>query len=119
MNPNATCLYKPSMVAVCAVIIDSHGLSFGAVDRRAQGFVLIASSMPKKARKQELRGPELIAATAEKVFGWKNVHKHDGEFVGKKQDKLGRWRTARYVDRLSETPVEFYQPRLDSTTAHR
>jgi hypothetical protein len=33
--------------------------------------------------------------TAEKVFGWKNVHKHSGELIGKKQDKAGRWRTAK------------------------
>jgi len=37
-------------------------------------------------------GPELDALTAEKVFGWKNVYKHDGELIGKKQDKAGRWR---------------------------
>jgi hypothetical protein len=30
---------------------------------------------------------------AEKVFGWKNVHQHDGEIIGKKQDKAGRWRS--------------------------
>ena len=41
-------------------------------------------------------GSELDALTAQKVFGWKNVHKHDGVLVGKKQDKAGRWRTARY-----------------------
>jgi len=23
------------------------------------------------------------------VFGWKNVHKHEGALVGKKQDKAG------------------------------
>jgi len=40
-------------------------------------------------------GPELDALTAEKVFGWKNVHKHDGELIGKKQDKAGRWRSAK------------------------
>jgi hypothetical protein len=94
------------MVAVCAVIIDSHGLSFGAVDRRAQGFVLFASSVPKKARKQELPGPELTAATAEKVFGWKNVHKHGAELIGKKQDKLGRWRSAKVPD--YSDPAEAY-----------
>jgi hypothetical protein len=33
-------------------------------------------------------GPRLHALTAEKVFGWKNVHKHKGSLVGKKQDKL-------------------------------
>jgi hypothetical protein len=34
-----------------------------------------------------LPGPKLDALTAEKVFGWKNVHDHDGSLVGKKQDK--------------------------------
>jgi hypothetical protein len=33
--------------------------------------------------------------TAEKVFGWKNVHKHEGSLVGKKQDKAGHWRLAK------------------------
>ena len=40
-------------------------------------------------------GPELDALTAQKVFGWKSVHKHDGVFVGKKQDKAGRWRSTK------------------------
>jgi hypothetical protein len=39
--------------------------------------------MPKEAHNQNLRGSDLTTATAEKVFGWKNVHKHDGELVGK------------------------------------
>jgi hypothetical protein len=34
-------------------------------------------------------GPKLDALTAEKVFGSKNVHKHEGTLVGKKQDKRG------------------------------
>jgi hypothetical protein len=40
-------------------------------------------------------GPKLDALTAERVFGWKNVHKHEGALVGKKQDKAGRWRLAK------------------------
>ena len=40
-------------------------------------------------------GPKLDALTAERVFGWKNVHKHEGSLVGKKQDKAGRWRLAK------------------------
>jgi hypothetical protein len=32
-------------------------------------------------------GPKLDALTAEKVFGWKNVHKHEGSLVGKKQQR--------------------------------
>lgn len=42
-----------------------------------------------------LPGPHLDALTAEKVFGWKNVHVHDGELYGKRPDKLGRWRSAK------------------------
>ena len=40
-------------------------------------------------------GSKLDALTAERVFGWKNVHKHEGALVGKKQDKAGRWRLAK------------------------
>jgi hypothetical protein len=29
------------------------------------------------------------------IFAWKNVRKHDGELIGKKQDKAGRWRTGK------------------------
>jgi hypothetical protein len=29
------------------------------------------------------------------VLGWKNVHKQNDDLIGKKQDKLGRWRTAK------------------------
>jgi hypothetical protein len=42
-------------------------------------------SLPKKASNQNLRGSELTAATDKKVFGWKNIHKQDGEFPGKTQ----------------------------------
>jgi hypothetical protein len=52
-------------------------------------------------------GPELDALTAQKVFGWKNVRKHDGILVGKKPDKLGRWRTAN-VPSYSTNPVNAY-----------
>ena len=52
-------------------------------------------------------GPELDALTAENVFGWKNVHEHDGEIVGKKQDKAGRWRSAK-VPSYSTDPVLAY-----------
>jgi hypothetical protein len=37
---------------------------------------------------------KLTMETAEKVFGWRDVHEHDGKLIGKKPDKLGRWRTA-------------------------
>lgn len=37
----------------------------------------------------------LDALTAEKVFGWKSVDKHEGSLVAKRQDKAGRWRRAK------------------------
>jgi hypothetical protein len=52
-------------------------------------------------------GPKLDALTAEKVFGWQNVHKHDGALVGKRQDKAGRWRLAK-VPYYSTNPVYAY-----------
>jgi hypothetical protein len=63
--------------------------------------------MPKKVPNQNLRGSDLTTATAEKVFGWKNVHKHEGGLMGKKQDKLGRWRTAKVPDYAND-PVQAY-----------
>jgi hypothetical protein len=52
-------------------------------------------------------GPKLDELTAEKVFGWKNVHKHEGTFVGKKQDKACRWRLAK-VPYYSTNPLHSY-----------
>jgi hypothetical protein len=52
-------------------------------------------------------GPKLDELMAEKVFGWKNVHKHEGTLVGKKQDKAGRWRLAK-VPYYSTNPVHAY-----------
>jgi hypothetical protein len=49
-------------------------------------------------------GPKLDELTAEKVFGWKNVHKHEGSLVGKKQDKAGHWRLAK-VPYYSTNPL--------------
>ena len=63
--------------------------------------------MPTKAPDKIPPGPELDALTAQRVFGWKNVHKHDGALVGKKQDKAGRWRTAK-VPHYSTDPVNAY-----------
>src|SRR4030095_17083847 len=51
--------------------------------------------MAKKSPDKVLSDSQLGIATAEKVFGWKNVNKHNGELIGKKQDKLGRWRKAK------------------------
>jgi len=52
-------------------------------------------------------GPQLDALTAEKVFGWKNIHKHAGSLVGKKQDKAGHWRLTK-VPYYSTNPVLAY-----------
>ena len=52
-------------------------------------------------------GPQLDALTAEKVFGWKNVHKHEGSLVGQKEDKAGRWRLSK-VPYYSTNPVHAY-----------
>ena len=52
-------------------------------------------------------GPKLDTLTAQKMFGWKNVHQDKGSLVGKKPDKLGRWRTTR-VPSYSTNPVYAY-----------
>ena len=52
-------------------------------------------------------GPKLDELTAEKVFGWKSIHKHEGSLVGKKQDKAGHWRLAK-VPHYSTNPVHAY-----------
>jgi hypothetical protein len=52
-------------------------------------------------------GADLDALVAEKVFSWKDVHKHDGALVGKKQDKAGRWRQAK-VPNYSTNPRDAY-----------
>lgn len=52
-------------------------------------------------------GPNLDALIAEKVFSWKNIHKHGGALVGKKQDKAGRWRQAK-VPSYSTNPRDAY-----------
>jgi hypothetical protein len=54
-----------------------------------------------------LPDPKLDALTAEKVFGWQNVHKHHGALVGKKQDKAGHWRRAK-VPNYSINPLHSY-----------
>jgi hypothetical protein len=53
-------------------------------------------SMATKADRQGKE--ELTKATAEKVFGWKTVHNYNGELIGKKQDRAGRWRKAKVPD---------------------
>ena len=64
--------------------------------------------MTNKAIDRIPSGPKLDAVTAEKVFGRKNVHKHEGSLVGKKQDKGGRWRLAK-MPYYSTNPVHAYQ----------
>jgi hypothetical protein len=57
-------------------------------------------------------GPKLDALTAEKVFGWRNVHQHNdrGGLYGKRQDKLGHWRLAKVpsysTNSLQAYPIE-------------
>jgi hypothetical protein len=51
--------------------------------------------MPQSAVDKIPPGPQLDALTAEKVFGWQKVHKHQGALVGRKQDKAGRWQLAK------------------------
>jgi hypothetical protein len=63
--------------------------------------------MTNKALDKIPPGPKLDALTAEKVFGWKNVHKHEGSLVGKKQDKAGRLRLAKVLN-YSTNPLHAY-----------
>jgi hypothetical protein len=52
--------------------------------------------MAQKTPDKTPSGPQLDILIAQQVFGWKNVHQHEGgELIGKKPDKLGRWRTAK------------------------
>lgn len=60
--------------------------------------------MAKGGSSKTVPGPQLTVVTAEKVFGWKNVHQQAGVLIGKKQDKAGRWRSAKVPD-YSNDPV--------------
>jgi hypothetical protein len=60
--------------------------------------------MAKKTPDKTPTGPQLDILTAQKIFGWRSVHKHNGELIGKKQDKLGRWRSAK-VPSYSTDPL--------------
>jgi hypothetical protein len=51
--------------------------------KRAECVIARPDPLPPLLSRLGERGSDLTAA-AEKVFGWKNVHKHDGELVGKK-----------------------------------
>ena len=56
---------------------------------------------------KDARESDLTVAVAEKIFGWRNVHRHNGELIGKKQDKLGRWRLAKIPDYAND-PTQAY-----------
>jgi hypothetical protein len=63
--------------------------------------------MAKKIADKIPAGLELDMLTAEKVFGWKNIHAHEATLVGKKQDRAGRWRRAK-VPRYSTSPTDAF-----------
>ena len=54
--------------------------------------------MPTKPRNRNSSDSALRAAVASKVFGWKNVREHEGQLIGERQDKAGRWRSAKVPD---------------------
>ena len=63
--------------------------------------------MPKKTSNRDLSGNQLTKATAEKVFGWKNVHKNN-RVIGKKRDKAGRWWKAKVPDYANDQRRRVY-----------
>src|SRR5262245_24284796 len=65
--------------------------------------------MAKKALDNIPPGPGLDALTAEKVFGWRNVHQHNDRcgLYGKRQDKAGHWRLAKVLN-YSTNPAHAY-----------
>jgi hypothetical protein len=85
----------------------------GDVDHALDGGHLFAISvgrsnkMAKKGLDNIPSGPKLDALTAEKVFGWKNIHKRDGALVGKRQDNAGHLRRAK-VPNYSGNPLHAY-----------
>ena len=61
---------------------------------------------------------DLTAMTAEKVFGWKNVHQYAGKLIGKKQDKAGRWRKAKIPAYASDPAhADAIEDRMKRSTA--
>jgi hypothetical protein len=74
---------------------------------RGSAALRVVQRMAKKEPNRVPAGPQLDILTAQKVFGWGNVHKHDGALIGKKQDKAGRWRSAK-VPSYSTDPVQAY-----------
>ena len=64
--------------------------------RKSRRLPLIAArryDMPSNADNSKL-----TAAVAATVFGWRSVRKREGTLIGKRQDKAGRWRTAKVPD---------------------
>jgi hypothetical protein len=70
----------------------------------AASFIKSRQVMAQSAIDKIPPGPKLDALTAERVFGWRNVHKHQGALVGRKQDKAGHWRRAK-VPNYSTNPL--------------
>src|SRR5262245_14654315 len=92
-NPKAVGIPNPFMV-------DAPTADTKSIGRSSQ--VMAQSAIDKISP-----GPQLDAVTAEEVFGWKNVHKHDGALVRKKQDKAGRWRLVKgqTIRRIPSIPI--------------
>ena len=65
-------------------------------------FLFGSPHVANKTTKRVVSAEQLAKATAENVFGWKSVHKRNGELVGKKQDKAGRWRKAKVPDYVND-----------------
>jgi hypothetical protein len=92
-EPKAVGSHNPSMVVVLSADTKSTG----------RYFQVIAESAVDKISP----GPKLDALTAEKVFGWKKVHKHNGALLSRRQDKAGRWRRIK-VPNYSTNPLHSY-----------
>jgi hypothetical protein len=57
-------------------------------------------SVKKKVENHD-NDAQLNAEIAKQVMGWKNVHRQDRlTYIGKKQDEIGHWRTAKVPDYL-------------------
>jgi hypothetical protein len=72
---------------------DPYAVVALSVDTKSTGRFFQA--MAQSAVDKTPPGPQLDALTAQKVFGWKNIHKHEDGFVGRRRDRAGRWRLAK------------------------
>jgi hypothetical protein len=64
--------------------------SFSVASRlwmRRTSALRVVHRMAKKAPDRVPAGPQLHRLTAQKVFGWRNVHKHDNALIGEEQDR--------------------------------